>query len=421
MTTDLNSSNVGTTLHPEPHGSPATLGNPASLEGLLVWLSPRSSESFALTLSHLNQTFEGQDPGQGVFVATPGYDAAAIAADSFPNLQTLPVPASSLSIANRFITAADYVYAFQAMQDHGAKACLILGAESDSLSPASLLKLGVAVLAGNVDLAVPYYQIGSHQGLVNSAILYPLTRTLFGAFPRFPLSVDLGLSYRMAERLALRARPALASLGSEDAIVWPVTEAAINNFTIVEVPTGLYSSPQPPPTDLNALLAVVLGSLFSDIDAKATYWQRVRPLQPAKAVPAAIASTVPWPDVQPMLDAFRLAYTNLSGIWSLVLPPNSLVGLKHLSLMPAERFHMSDALWVRIVYDFILAYRQRTLNRGHLLGALTPLYLAWVASHIRLSDSGEPPEKHIQNLAAAFENDKAYLVSRWRWPDRFNP
>ena len=122
-----------------------------------------------------------------------------------------------------------------------------------------------------------------------------------------------------------------------------------------------------------------------------------------------------------MLDAFRLAYTNLHGIWSLVLPPNSLLGLKRLSIMPAESFHMPDNLWARIVYDFILAYRLRTINRGHLLGALTPLYLAWVASHLVLVRSGTAPEKHIQDLAAAFETDKPYLVSRWRWPDRFNP
>jgi hypothetical protein len=86
---------------------------------------------------------------------------------------------------------------------------------------------------------------------------------------------------------------------------------------------------------------------------------------------------------------------------------------------------MPDALWARIVYDFILAYRLRTLHRGHLLGALTPLYLAWVASHLLLtSTTGAEtmaPEKHIEALAAAFEADKPYLVSRWRWPDRFNP
>jgi hypothetical protein len=82
---------------------------------------------------------------------------------------------------------------------------------------------------------------------------------------------------------------------------------------------------------------------------------------------------------------------------------------------------MPDPLWVRIVYDFVLAYRLRTINRGHLLGALTPLYLAWVASHIILADSGTAPEQHIEELAMNFESDKAYLVSRWRWPDRFNP
>ena len=126
-----------------------------------------------------------------------------------------------------------------------------------------------------------------------------------------------------------------------------------------------------------------------------------------------------------MLDSFRLAYTNLHEIWSLVLPPNSLLGLKKLSILPATAFRMPDALWARIVYDFILAYRLRTINRGHLLGALTPLYLAWVASHLLLTSASGPEtvaaEKHIETLAAAFEADKPYLVSRWRWPDRFNP
>jgi hypothetical protein len=70
-------------------------------------------------------------------------------------------------------------------------------------------------------------------------------------------------------------------------------------------------------------------------------------------------------------------------------------------------------------YQIPLAFR--TINRGHLLGALIPLYLAWVASHINITASGTNPERHIEAVAAAFEADKPYLVSRWRWPDRFNP
>jgi glucosylglycerate synthase len=68
-----------------------------------------------------------------------------------------------------------------------------------------------------------------------------------------------------------------------------------------------------------------------------------------------------------------------------------------------------------------LAYRLRTINRGHLLGALTPLYFAWVASYINILAAGTDAERSIETLAAVYEAEKPYLVSRWRWPDRFNP
>jgi hypothetical protein len=179
--------------------------------------------------------------------------------------------------------------------------------------------------------------------------------------------------------------------------------------------------PQPNTTDLNALLAQIAGSLFADVEVKAAFWQRARTTAASRPTGGPVGEDEVLPDVQPMLTSFRVAYTNLYEIWSLVLPPQTLLGLKKLSLMPAESFRMPDALWVRIVYDFVLAYRLRTLNRGHLLGALTPLYLAWVASHVLQARSGVAPEQHIEDVAVAFEMDKPYLVSRWRWPDRFNP
>jgi hypothetical protein len=30
-------------------------------------------------------------------------------------------------------------------------------------------------------------------------------------------------------------------------------------------------------------------------------------------------------------------------------------------------------------------------------------------------------EQRLEQLARAYEDNKPYLVSRWRWPDRFNP
>ena len=413
---DLNPSNVAAASHPEADRPPE---HSAGLDRLLVSLSSRSPESLAVTLNNLNLAFPSPGDGHGVLVATPDFSAAVPPGTTYPNLRLMQYAPAAASITNRFLTAADFLNAFTMMQEPKASACLVLGADADALSPGSIFSLAHTVLDGTIDLAVPYYQIGPHQGLVNSAILYPVTRTLFGTLPRFPLAIDLGLSYRMAERVA-NSGQRFSSTAATEAILWPVAEAAVAHFAMTEVDTGPYSA-QPAPADLNALLTQILGSLFSDVEAKASYWQRVRPVRPARAMPATPPPSEGWPDVTPMLEAFRIAYTNLAEIWALVLPPNSLLGLKHLSLMPPDRFHMADALWVRIVYDFMLAYRQRTINRGHLLGALTPLYLAWVASHIILAVGGIPPEQHIQELAATFENDKAYLVSRWRWPDRFNP
>jgi hypothetical protein len=222
----------------------------------------------------------------------------------------------------------------------------------------------------------------------------------------------------MAERLATAAQRFTAS-NQEDALIWPVAEATVAGYTITEADIPHRTAPQPT-TDLNALLALIAGSLFSDIDSKAPYWQRARATVPARTITAVPGPTEPL-DVTAMLQSFHLAYSNLHEIWALVLPPHTLLGLKRLSVMPQEAFRMADSLWARIVYDFLLAYRLRTINRGHLLGALTPLYLAWVASHLILVHSGVPAERHVEELAQTFETDKAYLVSRWRWPDRFNP
>ena len=82
--------------------------------------------------------------------------------------------------------------------------------------------------------------------------------------------------------------------------------------------------------------------------------------------------------------------------------------LKRLARVSVDRFHMPDELWVRIVYDFALAHRLRTLSRTHLLGALTPLYLGWVASYALEISNASPAEteQRLEKLARAYEDGK---------------
>ena len=118
----------------------------------------------------------------------------------------------------------------------------VLGAEAQSLHPEALRALAASTLAG-ADLTTPRYDLGPRDGLVNSAILYPVTRALFGTRPRYPIAIDLAFSSRMADRLTACAQK-FTSINQNAALVWPVAEAAAVGFTIAETPAGTRALPR---------------------------------------------------------------------------------------------------------------------------------------------------------------------------------
>jgi hypothetical protein len=375
---------------------------------MLVFVAPMAAEALAKIFATLSALF----PADGLLIATPNDTSGT----TYPGLRVITTQATN---AVWPLTAADFVHAVSAAKENGTRGVLMLGPGADSLTTAALRELTNAVSDSAFDLAVPHYSLPPSAGLVNSAILYPLSRALFGSRARFPLSIDVAFSLRMAERLSSAAQRFVNSTQS-DAIIWPVSEAAVAGLSVDEIDVGTRTLPQPAEPNINAILTLVTGSLFADIEAKAAFWQRPRRLPPEKQTFDPVHGIEGEVDVAPMVEAFRLAFSNLQEIWSLVLAPNSLLGLKRLSVVDPSAFRMTENLWARIVFDFLVAYRLRTLNRGHLLGALIPLYLAWVAGHLNVVKSGTSSEVHVEAVAAAFESDKQYIVSRWRWPDRFN-
>ncbi len=375
---------------------------------LVVFVTAMPAEQFKGVLENLEATF----PANNMIVATQN----ELPADASRNLRIDLMPQSN---AFWMLQPPDFTNAAQCGLEHEAKAILILGPGADSLSTLALRSLADAVLTAPIDLVVPHYSLAPHAGLINSAILYPLTRAVFASSIRFPLPIDLGMTPRMAERLAATAQRISASNQGE-AILWPVNEAIAAGFRMDEVDAGSRTVPQPSDAEINSVFALITGSLFADIEAKAALWQRPRRAPLIHRTAPAVALSDGTADVARMVAAFRLATANLQEIWPLVLPPNSLLMLKRCSVLEPAEFRLPDNLWARIVYDFLIAYRLRTINRGHLLGALIPLYLAWIASYINVVASGTSAERQIESVAAAFEADKPYLVARWRWPDRFN-
>ena len=406
----------GTAEQQVPQQSPAQVATQIVI-ALGPWYEDASGENLAPLLRVLREALGDLLPQAAV-----AYPASDPQANSWeyegvhlqPYLPTVRL--QPLAVQN----AATYLSLYEVMRTRGAACGVLLGSEAHTLAPAAIRAMVTTVLDGRADLAVACYQVGANEGLLNASILHPLSRAVFGIKASFPLAPDLALSSRMAERMATDAQRRTATAQPE-AVIWPVAEAALASYTVAEINVGVRELPHPAGNDLPAILNTVAASLFSDIEAKASFWQRTRPpvsmaVIPAVPIQRAVADPVPRDELLELIEDFRIAYGNLHEIWSLVLPPQTLLGLKRLSRGDADSFSLPDALWVRIIYDYVLAHRLRTINRGHLMGSLTPLYLAWVASHIL---AGQPDA--LESLSKAFEADKPYLVSRWRWPDRFNP
>ncbi len=318
--------------------------------------------------------------------------------------------------------SSTYQALFGMARELGVGACAVVASDLAMLKGDLLMQLLAPVLEGRCDLVLPLYPIGKFEGLLNSAILAPLTRALYGKRVRFPLAPDSAISARLLPEL----EQPLQRVNSEgQTLFWPATEAALRDRRICQVYTDVHHAATTEGLDLSTVLTQTVGPLFLEMETKAALWQRVRGSQPVETsgvqpTPAPDSAAV---DVRPMLETFTLGFRNLQEMWSLILPPVTLLELKRMTRMAAEQFRMPDELWVHIVYDFALAHRLRTLSRTHLLGALTPLYLGWVASHVLEVSRmrAHEAEQRVERLARAYEEGKPYLLSRWRWPDRFNP
>lgn len=306
-----------------------------------------------------------------------------------------------------------------------AKACALVDADICELTPQWTDALVRPVLEGGFDLVTPRYRRHKYDGTIINGIVYPLVRALYGKRFRQPIGADFGYSANLMRRLTQQAawEPDLTGAGVD---VWISTRAIAGGFKLAEASLGTrVQSTSGPPPQLSAALAQVLGSVFTEIHRSASVWQRVRgsELVPVFGPAAPDGAETPPIDVQPMIDSFRLGFQNLREIWREVLPPATLMELKKLASQSDAAFRLPDAVWACTVYDFALAHHLRIMDRNHLLQAMTPLYLGWLASYalqVREANTLEV-EQQVEALCRTFETQKSYFIARWRWPDNFNP
>jgi len=344
----------------------------------------------------------------------------------FASVFFVPLLAKPSTLAPRVQSMSEtYQSVFAAADKLQARGCCIIASKLKAMTPSWAFRMAQPLLEGQADLVLPHYARRKFDGLLNASIIAPMTRALYGKRVNNPMGPDFGVSQRLFQRM-LAARNGGAVGGNRLHPLASLTPTALcQNLQITQVHLGTRSYPPTDWTNMSSVLADVLTPVFLDMERNAACWQRTRLSAPVPVIGESASSgqdtgTVHTP---PMVESFQLGNRELQDIWSLVLPPSTLFELRKLSQLPLEQFRMPDELWVKTVYDFALAHRLRTISRDHLLKSMTPLYLGWVASYANdlLSSGATSPERRLERLSLAYEAGRSHLVSRWRWPDRFNP
>ena len=414
--------------------------NISSKEILLVHAVPASFDVLRQTVLGLSQIWTG--PAQRphiilTFPVTTGAGEWSVKETELsrlaPQFQLAPYSRVAADLPETWpYVAKTYMELARLAEEHNADAIIQLEPETNPLPWPCILALANSVLSDRMGFSVASYQVNRYAGLLNSAALRPLTRAIYRADLCYPLAPDAAYSRKFLQHLA-SSGSANRGTSNGDILLWPALEAVTQGVGVAQVDVGVRHFIRPSNPDLTAVLTQILSSLFAEIEQSASYWQRNRPMYPVRGMVGCIASeptenlasrgSALAVDVSPMLASFQLGVRNLQEVWSQAMAPGTLLGIKRLAELPPSQFRMADSLWVRIVWDFLAAYRSRSVNRNHIFGALVPLYLGWAASYITqvatLSDA--EVEQRIAALALAFEADKAYLMARWRWPDRFTP
>ena len=298
-----------------------------------------------------------------------------------------------------------------------ARACAVVDSDLRSITPEWMeLLLGPVVLQG-FDYVAPLYLRHKYDGTITNSIVYPMTRALYGKEVRQPIGGDFGFSGRLASHYLSKPvwETNVARFGID---IWMTTTAIADGFGVAQAFLGAkIHDAKDPGADLAGMLIQVVASVF---DLMQTYEKKWNEVQEAEAVPLfgfphGVGLEPVSVHVGRMTGVFRQGCRDLPEVWERALSPSTLAAITALGEAPDEGFHFPDALWVRTIYEFALAYQRVRLAPDQLLRSLVPLYLGRTASFVLQVEesSAAEVEASIAGLADEFVRQKDFLREHW--------
>lgn len=297
------------------------------------------------------------------------------------------------------------------------KACAVVDADLRSITPEWIELLLSPVLNRGFDFVAPYYHRHKYDGTITNSIIYPMTRALYGKQIRQPIGGDFGFSGELARFYAKKDvwQSDVARFGID---IWMTTTAVANGFKICQSFLGAkIHDAKDPGVDLSNMLYQVVSSLFELMNEYSSVWNNVHTTSqiPTFGFVYTVGLEPVNVNLSPMIDKFKLGISELSNLYKEFLSPDLLQTLNEMVLLPEDQFFFPDDTWVKIIYDFAIAFHKKIRNTEHIIKSLTPLYLGKVASFVietKYANSTEV-EARFESLCLAFEKQKPYITNKW--------
>ena len=363
----------------------------------------------------------------------PGQGAAIVHVDQAPSEATTAAVTAALgdlrviSVASTPPHSADeelnWAAAVRSVLTVGrmleARAIVMLNADLSSMTGEWLRGLAAPVFKEGYGLVLPLYRRYRYDGTLTQALVVPLMRSLFGRQLAHPIAEEFACSAGAAEGF-LKQSVWETDLGRHGLEFWLPAVAIQEGLTVSQAVLGprTVGPSARPPAPLGRTVGRVAGALFALAERAEDFWLDIRGSEPVVSFGVPPEPLPGGPPIDPSLMqvGFVQGVRDLLPVWERILAPENLGEVLELSDRSLDRFRFTDRLWTRVVYDFLLAYRARVVYRSHATQSLAPLYLGRAASVV-LETQARPPAAMSQSaarLGAAFEEEKTYLVDRWR-------
>ncbi len=310
-------------------------------------------------------------------------------------------------------------YSLKKALELDAKVFVIIHPDAQNVQPVWMKKL-VEPVSANFYYVAPLYVRHKDQDLLNSIIIYPLTRSLYGWRIRRP----------MGEELAFR-RDILENIVKED--IWNryIENDGLNICLSTlamcyRKPMGQVFMGQPRKAALQdgekfiTQFKNLVGTILSLMEPLVSYWKKVKWSRPTAILGIDTEDVEPPEEISIDTDSlherFMDGFRKYEEFWREIVSESVFNKVQEIRNLDMHHFNFPDQTWTMLIYDFALAFREKDKEfREHLLEALVPLYFGKALSYIRRTErmSIQQAEDCIESQCMAFEENKPYLVSRW--------